>query len=290
MTNTEMQPERTQSTQRRAEKMRGLLLLVLVIACIAAGCASSKTSARQTAAPIPATQPDSPPLISIVVLSGGYVREEPMEYVIFAAWKDGRVIWSGDPTRGGAPLYKAKLPAGQFAILINKLDQLATKANSLPLRHSVGPDSAYTQIRYRNGANDFQLDSWHEISELNPKLVASSLGIEALHGRKREDVLAASSEPYRQFRQLWQELRESIRQILPASGEKVEGAPISHPGAWFKARRAAEEIAPDRDVSAGIRVPGGWKFMAYPPDEAAVGGHFFVLVFDDGTVELESSR
>jgi hypothetical protein len=27
--------------------------------------------------------------------------------------------------------------------------------------------------------------------------------------------------------------------------------------------------------------------MAHSPDEAAIGGHFFVLVFDDGTVELE---
>jgi hypothetical protein len=262
-----------------------LLALFLVTACIAAGCGGSRAGPREVT-PLPALQRDGPPLVRIVVL-GGDLLEEPRESVVFAAWKDGRVVWSGDQTCGGAPLFRANVSAGQFARFINNLEQLATKAKSLPDRTWVGHHSTYSQIRYRNGANDFQLDSWHEVSELNPILVASSLGIEALHGRKREDVLAASTEEYRQFRQVWQELRDSISQMLPASGEKVDGVPISHHGAWFKARRARDEIAPDWDLSHGLRVRSGWKFIASSPDDAAVGGHFFVLVFDDGKVELE---
>src|SRR4051812_599330 len=126
------------------DRSRILFALSLTTACIALGCASSRIIPREASTSIPTTQPDSPPLITIVVHSG-YVAEGPMEYLIFAAWKDGRVIWSGDQTCGGAPLYKANLPAAQLALFMNQIEGIATKTKSLPIRHSAGPDSAYTQ-------------------------------------------------------------------------------------------------------------------------------------------------
>jgi hypothetical protein len=148
-------------------------------------------------------------------------RPRPGQSVIFAAWEDGTIIWSGDQIGGGPPLFKATLSKEKRTRLMAELKGLATQAKSLPCRRWAGHDAAHTVIRYRDSADDIRLTSWHETSETESHLVASSRGIEALYGRKREDVLAASTEPYRRFRSVWQEIRVTIHHVLPASGDEV---------------------------------------------------------------------
>ena len=64
---------------------------------------------------------------------------------------------------------------------------------------------------------------------------------------------------------------------------------ISYDEAARKARHATDEVIAGWVVTDGIRREGAWEFMAYSPVEHVADGHFFVLVFDDGTVELKGA-
>ena len=63
-----------------------------------------------------------------------------------------------------------------------------------------GPDASYVKIDIALHGKQIRLESWHPLYESNGRLVATAGGLEALDGRKLEDVIKEQPKSYQQFR------------------------------------------------------------------------------------------
>ena len=106
--------------------------------------------------------------------------------LILAAWPDGYVVWSQDRVHGGPP-YKAGVIDRR--LLIGGLSRavrdgvFADKTLGNPC---FGPDAKFTTIFLRYSGKQLQMDSWHEVSEQDGKLFASSCALTSLSGPRLE--------------------------------------------------------------------------------------------------------
>jgi len=144
--------------------------------------------------------------------------------VVMVVWPDGRIIWSKDSMKGGPPLLEGTVDPAKVRQVLEKLegDGLFTKpANSL---FHVGPDASSHLIHLHSGKKEAKLVSWHELYEVNPKVVATSHGLGTLGDRKREDVLRGDTKEYQEFRKLWSEIRKLSADLIPK-----EGKPFTQP-------------------------------------------------------------
>jgi len=81
--------------------------------------------------------------------------------------------------------------------------QEAKKAFPKDGRNLYGPDSGYVEITITNGEEKIVVRSWHPLYDKNRKVVVTSLGVESLEGRNREEVLKADKEWYREARRVF---------------------------------------------------------------------------------------
>jgi hypothetical protein len=70
------------------------------------------------------------------------------------------------------------------------------------------------------------LSSWHEIAELDPRVVGMDYGITAVDQRGREAMLASCSAEFLRFRDVWASARRRIEGCVPATGEPCDGASL----------------------------------------------------------------
>ncbi len=144
--------------------------------------------------------------------------------LIVAIWKNGRIVWGADPADGGPPYYVGTIRPDQVRAVLETISQMGLFDDPDIERHRInyGPDAPFIAIAIDDGTRCQQLSSWHELFERNSTLVATEQGIESLNGRNRDEVLAGCSAGYRKFREVWEQIRKLLRDIIPIDGEVLE--------------------------------------------------------------------
>lgn len=148
--------------------------------------------------------------------------------VIFAAWKDGCIIWSDDPLNGGAPYHKGRFEPVALEQLLMRMEQ-DQAFDDLPLNHHHwGPDSSFTALVVADVAKDRWLNmcSWYELMEHEPTLVVTENGAEVLGERDRNEVIANLPESEKRYRDIWAKFRAGLKSLVPAHKDDAEGGAI----------------------------------------------------------------
>ena len=169
-------------------------------------------------------------IAAVYVLDWGL--EEPVRgpNLIAAVWGDGKVVWSKDRVRGGAPYLGGRIDAKRLTDLVARLDRDGAFGDESLSHAQFGPDSKHTTIVVNSGTRRLKLQSWHELFETNEKLVATSSGITTLDGRRREDVLQEDTAEYRHFRSTWDRIRAAVGVLVPKQGEANAGTLVQEAG------------------------------------------------------------
>jgi hypothetical protein len=164
--------------------------------------------------------------LSVTVDKHAQIEEvEELDWIVFAAWEDGTVVWSNDQVSGGRPLSRSKLEPSRLAAALREVSDAVGHIDLLNREH-FGFDSTHTVISAHGRDGWVKLASWHEPAESNPNLVALDWGLVPVDARGREAMLAASKPEYRQFRSTWSDVRGRIAALIPATGEPCDGSEL----------------------------------------------------------------
>ncbi len=146
--------------------------------------------------------------------------------VLVVLWRNGKVIWSKDLFRGGPPYFEGFVQKEAIENLISQLDRKGYFKQTSLRRVYSGIDAKSSQLVVTTGTNVLSMESWHELAECKPNIIATSHGLECLEGRTREEVRAKEEDKdYILFRQVWDEVRSGILDLIPKEGGKLIVAP-----------------------------------------------------------------
>lgn len=160
---------------------------------------------------------------SIAIFNDSYghnVDRSDPRTVIIAIWADGLIVWSEDKISGGHPYFYNNLLENDVNVLSSKLVEAGIHKDIYTSRS--GPDADYTKISMLYKDHNITWESWHDLFENNPNLVATNHGIESLEGRSREEVLSSQPEEYQDFRKTWDKLKTVIYQSIPETGQPFD--------------------------------------------------------------------
>lgn len=147
--------------------------------------------------------------------------------IIIVVWVDGRIIWSKDDARGGQPYFQNNIEPKKIREFLKSLEQDGVFCSSQSDKSYLGPDSDYIEIAIYDGTNRLYVGSWHELFEKNPNLVATNTGISSMKyygGISRQEVLDKQPDDYREFRRIWNIVREEAKTLIPEDGQQIEDA------------------------------------------------------------------
>ena len=143
--------------------------------------------------------------------------------LVFAAWPDGRVIWSEDQIQGGSPYRTATIHPAQLEkalVTINRDGFFGDPALAQP---KFGPDAQTTVIYARTKRGELKMQSWHELYELDGKVVATDAGLTPLVGHSRPDILRGATLEYLYYRVAWADIRHLASALMPAESKPTKG-------------------------------------------------------------------
>jgi hypothetical protein len=164
-----------------------------------AGCAASVASTLAGDDPSLFRVPfergsNSPPVVSVFydLDYSGIGREQP-ETVITCIWADGRIVWSRDRTKGGAPYFTAHIAPKRLTKFLASLDAKCLFARKVSFMQAV--DSPHHDINIIDG-------------ERRLVLVSSS---DYVHASKTPNCITELSDamPY---------VRQQLERLLPRQG------------------------------------------------------------------------
>jgi hypothetical protein len=151
--------------------------------------------------------------------------------IIFAAWPDGRVVWSGDRVAGGAPYRAGQIEPKKVTDLLAQFEKDGLFADKELNDPHVGPDSQFITVLVKSGKQQVKMESWHELFEESGKTVVSDRGVSALEGgRRRLDVLRKAPADYLFYRFAWSETRGKLADLIPAESAVTTGKPVKEAG------------------------------------------------------------
>lgn len=135
---------------------------------------------------------------------------------LLQVWLDGRIMWSGDTIRSGSPLQMATIDPADVTSTIKAIRDSVLLGGCWIGEVRTGPDADVTIVRvWDDDTLIVDVGSWHERFEADPDLVVTATGVEPLHGRSRNAVLAQQPTDYRRFRQRWNEVLSRLRRLIP---------------------------------------------------------------------------
>jgi hypothetical protein len=155
-------------------------------------------------------------------------RGEPA--IVFAAWPDGLIVWSGDRLMGGPPYRAGHLDPKRVTALLARFDKDGLFANERLNDANFGPDSQFTTLFIKFGKKQVKMCSWHELMEESAELVADHHGASVLDGRRRLDVLRRTPADYLFYRFVWSETRSRLAGLIPAESTAISGKPVMKAG------------------------------------------------------------
>jgi hypothetical protein len=182
-------------------------------------------AAEQAAQPIT----DADKVLALYTEDHG-LRSAGKPQLILAVWGDGRVLWSEDRLRGGAPYRVGQIAPRRLTSLLSRLERDGFFADPKLSRSHFGPDAQFTTILVKSGKKQLKMQSWHELFEAGGKVVATKAGLVALEGRSRLAVLRKEPADYLHFRLAWSELRDSTSGLILSESKPIKGKLLMEAG------------------------------------------------------------
>lgn len=211
------------STRRHARPAMRCISILLVCAAACRTQAPSATSSQENnagGAAEPTNVADEP---LVAIYTAGGMRPTPAEeHVILLIWPDGRATWSEKPIAGGPPYQGGHIKPAALKDALAKLEKQGLFNDETLRRAHYGPDAGYTVIKIHDGSRSLRMASWHELYEVNPKVVATAGGLTGIGNRTREEILSEQPEDYRRYRSAWRTIRETFAVLLPPAGTPIE--------------------------------------------------------------------
>jgi hypothetical protein len=132
--------------------------------------------------------------------------------VIVAVWEDGRIIWSGDQWKGGAPYRVGCVAPERVQKLLIDLDNRDLFKDPIRYTRRFPIDCPYTSITIAAGSKRLGMSSNHENIE------------RAVRNRPNHSMgFADQPEDYRRFRQVWDDLRATLDSLIPEGSREAGG-------------------------------------------------------------------
>jgi len=143
--------------------------------------------------------------------------------LIFAAWDDGYVVWSENSVEGGIPYRAGRIDPAKLHAFLKKTHSDGLHQDASLAQPQFGPSSRTTVLLAKFEGNALKMQSWHELFELDGKVVATKGGVAPLDGRSRFDVLRQEPTDYLFYRFVWDELRLGAAFLTPSESKPVDG-------------------------------------------------------------------
>lgn len=159
------------------------------------------------------------------------VRPEPLERPVVLLFDDGRVAWSEDAVKGGAPYRTAEPGPAAVEALQRAVAALDASTERTLTETRLGPDATYATLYVRAvGGRRVVMKSWHP-RDPQSRVVATSRGLVAREGRDPAAVLAADTPDYQRFRKTWDAL-ESLLVGFTRDAKDAQAAKVTASWAW----------------------------------------------------------
>lgn len=146
----------------------------------------------------------------------------PPDQLIFAAWPDGRIIWSEHQVPGGPPYRTARIAPSKFADTFAKMQVDGLFDDKALSKTHFGPDSATTEILAKSKKQWLMMQSWHELYESNSNVIATEHGLTPVAGRTRMEIFRESAPEYIFYRFAWDELRLAATALIPSESKPTD--------------------------------------------------------------------
>jgi hypothetical protein len=128
---------------------------------------------------------------------------------------DGDIEWSEDQVNGGPPMHHARVDADEVKRVVSEVRDAV--GGEWIGETFTGPDSRSTSIVVHDGSKEIvNAESWHELFESDPRVVATSTGVQPLGDRSRDAVLKDDKDDYREFRRRWEIVTRKLRGLIPS--------------------------------------------------------------------------
>lgn len=167
-----------------------------------------------------ATRYEPPRIVAFLSIFAGGLRTNPEDFerpLVFV-FDDGRVLWSEDPVKGGAPFRVGQVPPSVLKALAGRVEGYDAAGRAALTTVSVGPDATHAVLYVRtDGDQHVLMKSWHP-RDPKAQFVATSRGLVSREGRDPAAVLAADTAEYRRFRQVWAELEGELTRLTASAG------------------------------------------------------------------------
>ena len=192
------------------------------------GLTTSDPSAEE---PKPTTRPISEAKSVLAIYREDWGLRSSGEFaIIFAAWPDGFIIWSGDNQMGGSPYRAGRVDPKRVSALLARFETDGLFADESFNRGNFGPDSRFTTILVKSEKKQVEMRSWHESYEERGGLVVDDHGVSQLNGRRRLDVLRKAPAEYLFYRFVWSETRSRLVNLIPCESKAIAGKPVMQGG------------------------------------------------------------
>ncbi|MCK5000279.1 MAG: hypothetical protein KAS23_12120 [Anaerohalosphaera sp.] len=137
-------------------------------------------------------------------------------------WPDGTVIFSDDLIKGGPPYFTGTISQGEIESFFESLRAKNIFQRTYQTVHT-GPEMGWTMLLVNSPKDGILvLESFHEYTELDARLVFTDNGITSLEGRTIKEVLKEQSEDYQLFRADWDFIRKGFDELIPDDQTAIE--------------------------------------------------------------------
>lgn len=158
----------------------------------------------------------------------------PLSYyyrLVYAAWRDGEVVWSDNTVRGGAPYRRGHVPVDQLARTLREAagEQLLMhpSVEEYAIPDNMSPPKTSIVICF--GEYCVQRTASFEVFESTQHLVTANGGWALLKDEQNwREELAREPAGYLEFRQVWAKARRTIIYDAVQAAEEVEVIPGQH--------------------------------------------------------------
>lgn len=169
---------------------------------------------------------DAVAVFAIYTRASALAVEHPAENrLIFAAWPHGRIVFSENAKRGGAPYRIGRVDPKRIEATLASAKRSGLFENKLFAEPQFGPDAQTTVIEVKTGDNEVKLESWHELYESGStaNVVATDKGLGSLGDKTRLAALGEASREYLLYRLAWTELRLAAAELVPIESQPTNG-------------------------------------------------------------------
>lgn len=192
----------------------------LLILIFAASASSEPTQSQLSERPI--TDADS--ILAVYTQGIGLASNgRAPQRLVFAAWHDGRVIWSEDQTRGGPPYRTATIRPAALEQALAVIHRDGFFDDPALLQPKFGPDAQTTVLYARTKRDELKMQSWHELYEADGKVVATEAGLTPRAGHSRPDILRGATPEYLYYRVAWSDIRRLASALIPSESKSANG-------------------------------------------------------------------